>query len=224
MRYFFPALASMSNLMCGFVSMLLAATGNIRLAAWVVFISLLFDFLDGYFSRRLNSATPFGRELDSLADLVSFVVAPAFVSFSFFKELPHLVILPAIFVYLVCGTFRLARFNVEKPLEGYFEGLATPAAAIGLNSVVLASLKNDWSISLLPAGLLVFLGWMMASKMRYPNISSLPFSRWKALFYLEVSIPPATMIFYNIETAVMVGSSLFLFWPPIAKIFISKTK
>jgi CDP-diacylglycerol--serine O-phosphatidyltransferase len=127
------------NLFCGFFAMVKATQGNFGMAAWLIVLAGIFDALDGAMARLTNSASEFGVELDSLADVVSFGTAPSFILYQAFFHQWHtpgvvLAALPAI-----CGALRLARFNVQ--LVGfdkdYFRGLPIPSAALALISYLV---------------------------------------------------------------------------------------
>lgn len=185
-RYFsasWPAnLLTLVNLFSGFGAILMVMEGRLAAAAWLILLCLIWDSLDGNTARRLQASSPFGRELDSLADVVSFVVAPALLAFRIFPPLHA----SAAFLYLAAGTYRLARFNVRPATRTYFEGLPVPAAAATLASVVLAFSRRDTlnllgSASLL-AALMVMLSVLMVSYLRYPKLSAINFSRWRWLY------------------------------------------
>jgi CDP-diacylglycerol--serine O-phosphatidyltransferase len=194
--YFLPNLLTAGNLFCGFVALTKiveadpmsdAYYGQIKLALAFILLACIFDLFDGRVARWGGAESPFGREFDSLADLISFGVAPAF--------LVHRIVLRDVFVqhpelgwfiasiYLICGAFRLARFNV---LTAYatgggkdFVGFPIPSAAALVASLTLFIMwveekdfpKGKWRY-LLPV-LLLFLSWMMVSQVRYPSFKSL---------------------------------------------------
>ncbi len=129
------------NLVSGILSIIWAFQGEIILAAYLVFLASIFDFLDGLFARLLNAGSQLGKELDSLADLISFGFAPAVIIFKiyslegpvssvFFKN--YLVYLP--FLITVLSAIRLAKFNIDTRQKDSFIGLPTPANAIFFSS------------------------------------------------------------------------------------------
>ena len=137
----FPGVFSMGNMLCGFLSILQSFEGEATHAAWLIVLAGFFDALDGKIARVSRSASRFGIELDSFADFVSFGIAPAVIFYSF-----RLFILGTWgwligFVFIICGAFRLARFNIQAKLEDkpYFIGLPIPAAAITLCGYTLFS-------------------------------------------------------------------------------------
>ncbi len=136
-----PSLFTLGNMMCGVASILVSIRGDFQLAAVLVGISVVFDITDGAVARLVGSVTPFGLQFDSLADLVSFGMAPAVLGFTTFSEgatswsaLGWI----ACFLWVACAAFRLARFNTTiDPTadKRYFIGLPSPGAA----GVVIAS-------------------------------------------------------------------------------------
>ncbi|MGC9944183.1 MAG: CDP-diacylglycerol--serine O-phosphatidyltransferase, partial [Verrucomicrobiota bacterium] len=195
--YFLPNLLTAGNLFCGFVALTKIVEANIdvgdysqiKLALGFILLACIFDLFDGRVARMGGHESPFGREFDSLADLISFGAAPAF--------LVHRVVLHDVFggdyqelgwfiasIYLICGAFRLARFNclsaMNAPGAGKdFLGFPIPSAAGLVASLTLFIIKLNekeknlgyWAY-LLPV-VLVFLSAMMVSEVRYPSFKSL---------------------------------------------------
>ena len=194
--YFLPNLMTAGNLFCGFVALTKIveadpATDNyvsqIYLALIFILLACVCDLLDGRVARWGGADSLFGREFDSLADLISFGVAPAF--------LVHRIVLRDVFpehpeigwfiasIYLICGAFRLARFNVMSTQPSGngrdFLGFPIPSAAALVASLTLFIMwveekdfaQGKWRY-LLPV-LMLFLSWMMVSHVRYPSFKSL---------------------------------------------------
>jgi CDP-diacylglycerol--serine O-phosphatidyltransferase len=136
-----PSLFTLANMMCGFGAILVSIRGEYALAAVLVGLSIVFDITDGAVARLVGAVTPFGLQFDSLADLVSFGLAPALLAFTIFSEgrdewdpLGWIVC----FLWVACAAIRLARFNTTiDPTadKRYFTGMPSPGAA----GVVLAS-------------------------------------------------------------------------------------
>jgi CDP-diacylglycerol---serine O-phosphatidyltransferase len=194
--YFLPNLFTAANLFCGFVA-LTKIVGvdvhtpdfhQVQIALFFILLACIFDLFDGRVARMVGVESPFGREFDSLADLVSFGVAPAF--------LVHRVVLRDVWgqypqfgwfissVYLLAGAFRLARFNCLASMAGTgggkeFLGFPIPAAAGMVASLTLLMIhleRNDyapmqWKYAL-PV-LLLFLSAMMVSTVKYPTFKKL---------------------------------------------------
>ncbi|HMO17140.1 MAG TPA: CDP-diacylglycerol--serine O-phosphatidyltransferase [Oligoflexia bacterium] len=136
-----PCLITVTGLFAGFLSVISTIKGNYEMAVKYIAIAIIFDGLDGRVARKLNAASPFGREFDSLCDLVAFGVAPALLIWHwlFRERLGDLGVL-AVFLFVAAAATRLARFNIRTTLEPktYFEGLPVPAAAAGLASLAYA--------------------------------------------------------------------------------------
>jgi len=146
--YLLPNLLTTGGLFAGFYSIIAAIDGNFSAAAWSIFVAMFLDGLDGRVARMTSTASDFGKEFDSLADMVSFGLAPAIVTYQWGVErlseygavwgrLGWL----AAFLYAAAAAFRLARFNTNVALQDrrYFQGLASPAAAAGVASMVWLS-------------------------------------------------------------------------------------
>lgn len=210
--YFLPNLFTAANLFCGFVALTYIVgvdLGNdvshpdykkIKIALGFILLACIFDLFDGRIARMAGVESPFGREFDSLADLVSFGVAPAF--------LVHRVVLREVWeghpqwgwfissAYLLAGAFRLARFNCLAAMSGTgggkeFLGFPIPAAAGLVASLTMLMVHLDerdmapskWKYAL-PV-LLLFLSAMMVSKVKYPTFKKFDFRAtstfWKTM-------------------------------------------
>ena len=197
--YFLPNLLTAGNLFCGFLALTKIVEADpagpnfnkiIRQALFLILLACIFDLFDGRVARMGGRESPFGREFDSLADLISFGAAPAFlvhriVLASVFQNIPQLGWFIAS-IYLVCGAFRLARFNCLAAMSGTgggkeFLGFPIPAAAGLVASLTLFLLwlddrgfaQSKW-LYVLP-GIMVFLSLMMVSEIKYPTFKSLDF-------------------------------------------------
>jgi len=159
-----PDYFTLLNSAFGLCSILVASRSSDEagLAAAVAFVLLaaLSDGADGFLARKLGSG-PLGVQLDSLADLVSFGVAPAFLAL---RTLDSVAAWPAGVFYLACGALRLARFNISIKSDEQFEGLPIPAAGIALSGSVLAG-RPAFSLILM-----LILALLMVSNLPYPKI------------------------------------------------------
>lgn len=134
-----PSLFTLGNLFMGFWSIVRSINGQHAGAAQLIGLAAVFDMLDGRIARLTGTSSEFGAELDSLSDVISFGVAPALLAYSWaFSGLPRPGWLVA-FLFVMCGTLRLARFNVQRAaVDGrFFVGLPIPAAAWQVAAVVL---------------------------------------------------------------------------------------
>ena len=203
--YLLPNLMTAGNLFCGFAATLKILEGALvqvaatpatadaveklaaekfHIAIWLILLSCVFDALDGRLARLGGNESPFGREFDSLADIVSFGVAPALMVYRIvLHEFPRVGWVIAS-LYLVCGALRLARFNClaaanSAAANKEFKGFPIPAAAGVIASVTLCMLWFDAKNRDIGAGkwvlppLMIFLSWMMFSGFRYPSFKAL---------------------------------------------------
>jgi CDP-diacylglycerol--serine O-phosphatidyltransferase len=197
--YLWPNLMTAGNLICGFLAILrilqgsIDRTNNAGGSEWIqiyqsslyfILAACIFDLLDGRVARMGKAESPFGREFDSLADIVSFGVAPALLVFEIvLYELPNRLGWLLAAFYLMCGALRLARFNVHAALphepgaSREFTGFPIPAAAGLVSAITLLLLyyyRTDRDLELgwgkyFLAVLLFFLSIMMFSKFKYPS-------------------------------------------------------
>lgn len=139
-----PNLLTLSNLLCGACAIAAALVyGDLRTAFWLVIAAALFDFLDGFAARLLGQSSPIGLQLDSLADDITFGLAPATILYALYLRMPGLWLGPAewpalfVFVYAACAALRLAKFNIDDSQRTEFCGLPSPAAALFCTSLGL---------------------------------------------------------------------------------------
>jgi CDP-diacylglycerol--serine O-phosphatidyltransferase len=209
--YALPTAFTAGNMFFGFVSVMKSFTGvllvagghqgfnaDFEMAAVMIGIAVLLDGLDGRIARMTNTTSDFGREMDSLADAVTFGVAPAVLAFvwgifgvdagdnAILRDQIHKVGYFVCFVFLLCGTMRLARFNITtnpvlknpgRPDRKYFAGLPIPAAAGMVAAVVYAGNKAElqawWPLSIAWIAILALLGFLMVSTWRYRSFKDL---------------------------------------------------
>jgi CDP-diacylglycerol--serine O-phosphatidyltransferase len=209
--YLLPNLMTAGNLFCGFAAslkivesaMIFAGSGGapvaladaslqIHYAIWLILASCIFDLLDGRLARLGGHESPFGREFDSLADIVSFGVAPALMVYKIVLfEFPRFGWIIAS-IYLVCGALRLARFNCLAAADSVaanreFTGFPIPAAAGLIASLTLFLLwldEHDRQLGpmrwVLPP-LMLFLAWMMFSRFKYPSFKGFSWRSTRSL-------------------------------------------
>ena len=182
--YLLPNLFTTAALFSGFFAIVSAMNGQFEAAAIAIFVSMVFDGLDGRVARLMNAQSKFGAEYDSLADMVSFGVAPALVVFSWgVSELGKFGWAVA-FIYVSCAALRLARFNtqIDTADKNFFTGWASPAAAAVMAGVVWVSAQEGWVAQELPielaaiAGLLMaIIGMLMIVNVRYNSFKGIDF-------------------------------------------------
>jgi len=230
--YALPTLFTAANLFLGYLSILksfegaMLATGgelgfnpHFRLAAIAIGVAVLLDGLDGRIARLTNTVSEFGKQLDSLCDVITFGVAPAVLAFAWgFAFVDGNLALPyadqlrragyfLAFVYLLCGAARLARFNIHvesvpkdpvRPARKYFVGLPIPAAAALIAAITYAANSQPitwWAFSLSWLALLGTLSLLMVSTLRYRSFKDLNLLRPRSPF-----------------SVVALGSMIYLIW------------
>jgi CDP-diacylglycerol--serine O-phosphatidyltransferase len=170
-RQIVPNMVTSGNLLCGMFSLILTFNGRFVPAAWMIFFAVLFDGLDGKVARILGGGTQFGLEYDSLADLVSFGVAPGMLMYVAFLSLGGIVGAMAVCFFALCVALRLARFNVVH-VPGPFQGLPSPAGGLFVSSFILAGISPDTE-PIIMAAILVLTGLLMVSSVPYANLKKL---------------------------------------------------
>ncbi|ASB90562.1 CDP-diacylglycerol--serine O-phosphatidyltransferase [Bacillus sonorensis] len=158
-----PSLITIGNFLSGFSALLLAFKGYLFLAILFVVLGAILDSLDGMAARRLNAVSPFGKELDSLADIITFGIAPAIITYSIVFHDAPIMGLPSTLLFPVCGALRLARFNIQSGEQEYFTGVPITAAG-----TILVCLNFLFEIIGKKAFIMItlFLSYLMVSKIK----------------------------------------------------------
>ena len=173
-NYVLPNLVTILGLFCGFYSIIASLNGNFVMAASATLVAFIFDGIDGRLARLLNATSEFGVQLDSLADLVSFGVAPAILVYKWALAPYGRLGWMAAFLFVACGALRLARFNVQtKKIDPrFFVGLPIPAAAGVVATSVLFTKEfiGDPGSITVPIGFtftIYVLAFLMVSNIKY---------------------------------------------------------
>jgi CDP-diacylglycerol---serine O-phosphatidyltransferase len=219
-----PNALTLMNLFSGTVAVVLALSGHLIHACWFIFLAAVFDFLDGFTARLLNAKSVIGAQLDSLADVVSFGVAPAVFIYILLEESPDLfpvytgefALLPFLALLLaVASAYRLAVFNTDPGQTDRFRGLPTPAMGLLVAALPLAirqyqdsrsvtgCITNEITLLIL----IILLSFLMVS--RIPMLS-LKFSsyRWKKNVYRYVLLILSVILLVAFQYAGLVISIL----------------
>ena len=214
-----PSLFTTGNLFLGFWSIVRTLEGRFDQAAPLIGGAVILDMLDGRIARLTHTQSEFGAQYDSLADAVSFGVAPALLAYHWALELVPRAGWPAAFLFLACGVLRLARFNVQRNVvDGrFFVGLPIPAGAAQVAAIVFV-LKEPrverWE-GMAMLALVVAVGFLMVSTFRYRSFKGVDLRRRRsyisvlgiALLFLVVSIEP--------ETSLLVATGLYTMSGPL---------
>lgn len=205
--YLLPNLFTTGALFSGFYAVVASMNGHFENAAIAIFIAMILDGLDGRVARLTNTQSDFGAEYDSLADMVSFGVAPALVAFSWSMQSLGKLGWVAAFIYVAGAALRLARFNTQLSVadKNFFTGLASPAAAAIVAGTVWAFSETGtagsdiaWLMCIVVPGA----GLLMVSNFRYHSFKGLdlkgkvPFVALLAvvMVFVVVSIDPAKVL------------------------------
>ena len=182
-----PSMFTVLNLALGIVAIILVLNDvpvfpdidNANLASIIIIVAMLMDGIDGRVARALNVQSEFGKELDSLSDVISFGVAPAFIMYVVaYGEVNPAMAWITTAVFPICGALRLARFNVIEGVPGYFIGLPIPAAGVIL--CTLALFHQEMSSYIL-VGASLLLSYLMISKVKYPSFKKVRLTKQAAL-------------------------------------------
>ena len=229
--FLIPAVMTSANLLCGYYAVVASVVGNpddFNHAAKAIGIAIVFDSLDGRIARMTGSNTEFGVQFDSLADVVSFGVAPAVLAYSWgvrsvanlapgaLRQLGHFGWLCCL-AFLICCAWRLARFNVQGMAPGgskYFVGMPTPAAAGVIASIVHAFHQGgplvdvgaivDWRWSIPLLLLAVALGGLMTSTIRFYSFKDLPWGKKQPAVLILLTLLLLAIIWNFSEIALLV--------------------
>lgn len=209
--YLLPNILTTFGLFAGFFAIVLATKGQYADAAVAIFIAMLWDGLDGRVARLTNTQSEFGEQYDSMADLVSFGVAPALLMYFYLFENLGKIGWIAAFIYVAAGALRLARFNTQIGVEDkrYFQGLPSPAAAALVAGMVWAkemigpSVYDDQYLTVSAWIILVSAGILMVSNVRYYSFKEINFkgrSSFKlllltTLILVVISLWPSAILF-----------------------------
>lgn len=206
--YLLPNMMTTAALFAGFYAVIAGMNGQFEAGAIAIFVAMVFDGLDGRVARMTNSCSAFGAEYDSLADMVSFGLAPALLMYQWalqdFGKVGWLVA----FIYTAAAALRLARFNTQVGTadKRYFQGLPSPAAAALLAGLVWMVETNQIATGLEPFLALIltlFSGMMMVSNVRFHSFKELnlkdkvPFVTLLlvVLVFVVITLKPAMILF-----------------------------
>ena len=202
-----PSVLTTANLFCGFYGIIAALREDFYQAAIAILVAVVFDGLDGKVARLTKTTSNFGVEYDSLADLLSFGVAPSLILYMWALEPVGRFGWIAAFIFLICGALRLARFNVQvgQSSSFHFTGLPIPAAAGMVASLILLG-KDILAFAepkpMLMLGVACGLAFLMVSNIKYRSFKNLRFrarhpNRWLLLVFplLALILKPELLIF-----------------------------
>ncbi len=212
-----PSIITSLNLTSGVIAVVLAFDGKIETAALFIIIASIFDFFDGFAARLLKAVSEFGKQLDSLADLISFGFAPAAILYNLFliKNHDHKYLAFSVILIVVFSALRLAKFNIDEEQTTEFKGLPTPASALFIISVSYYCFTNNNSLSdffsnpYSIAGTSMILSLLMVSNIR---LMSLKIKRFKVKeIYWQIILLVGGLILLIIFNFLGIGLAIILY-------------
>ena len=218
-----PGIFTVGNIISGFISLVLSLSGNFVSASFLIILGVIFDLLDGKIARMTHATSRFGVEFDSLADFLTFGIAPSFMLFAMgVYDFHHWGFLVPI-LYIIAGAFRLARYNLtaEHNVKTDFRGMPLPLAGIFIASYVLFSYELwgelRYKQNLTPA--LVLLSWLLISNAKYPaTITIKPGKLFKLklgvtiLIILAILCKPKLLIFPVVAIYILYSFIKEIYW------------
>lgn len=212
--YLLPNLFTTAGLFSGFYAIISAMNGEFESAAIAIFVAMICDGLDGRVARLTNTQSDFGAEYDSMADMVSFGMAPALLAYNWALADLGKLGFAASFVYCAAAALRLARFNTQVGVADkcFFQGLASPAAAAVLAASIWCGERYQFEInhiSYLMAAMTALTGLLMVSNFRYHSFKEVDW-RGKVNFLVMLSIV-GVFVLVSVEPALVLCVSFYLY-------------
>ncbi len=192
-----PSVLTSMNILCGFLSLLVEP----KIGIILILVGGIFDVFDGAVARLLNAQSEFGKQLDSLADIVSFAVAPAFILSQFIEEPYH---------YLVCiipilGGIRLAKYNLEGESNYWFEGMPTPASAMLYLGIAIALINGLIITDVFLLLIIVIVSLFNVSPIAMFSFKGIRKDKYTSIFIGLCILSGLLASFYNINFALLAG-------------------
>ncbi len=224
-----PSFITSLGLLAGCISIVYSASGHLHIAGIMILIAALCDFLDGFSARIGNSISAFGIQLDSLADMVSFGVAPAMIvkqlmQFSLVASAPEasfdiqapefieMVMMYASFLIAIFSALRLAKFNIDKEQVDNFKGLPTPANALLIAGIGFASEKtqtlmldrlifNQWFLLIF----IILSCWLLVSRVKMFSLKFKTYGfRSNSIRYIFLAASVVLLLFFGLPALAMI--------------------
>ena len=233
-RYLLPNILTLAGVCLGISSIKFSIDGNYSLAVTLILIASILDALDGRIARLIKGTSEFGKELDSLTDFVSFGIAPAFILY--FWELNNYGKLgwAITLIFSVCCVLRLARFNLTKIestedwKNNYFEGIPSPAGGLLILMPLIYELTNlniGVDIKKISPYFTILVAIMLVSKVPTLALKRISISPKTSVFFLlGIGIVFIALLFYTLETLLLLGVAYILSIPVSVILFKNQSK
>jgi CDP-diacylglycerol--serine O-phosphatidyltransferase len=212
-----PSLFTVANLFCGYACVVYSTRGDFDRAALFIGIAMVLDTLDGFFARLTNSSTAFGVELDSLADVVSFGLAPAILAFTWGLWPLRRLGWAVGFLYVAAAAMRLARFNIQSTATAvmdkrYFVGMPSPAAAAVIASTVYLFPEGiqDRRTALPALAMVLVPALLMVSTIRFRSVKAMDVGWHRSYVALFIGAVAIALVATNPRVALVVLSYTYL--------------
>jgi len=228
--YLLPSFLTVANMLCGFYAVMATLKGSVSdldNAAKAIGLAILFDSFDGFVARVTGTSSEFGKQLDSLADMVSFGIAPPVLAFTwgvrgiseiemFDTRRIHTIGWWVGLAFVICCAWRLARFNIQGMAPGggsrYFVGLPCPAAA-GLIAASVHAIKvpvEDWRWSIVWLAVLASAAALMASTVKYRSFKDVPLARRQPSLIIILIALLVWLIVIDSEVVLMLIATIYV--------------
>ena len=225
--FLLPSLLTTGNLFCGFFALLLTVESRYAEASLAIFVAMVMDMLDGRVARLMKATSQFGVEFDSLADVVSFCVAPAFLIYSFALAGLGRPAWFGAFLFVICGALRLARFNVYTGVTDrrFFVGLPTPpAAGVIVSTVLLLQGEEPPRWVLVAIAVVTYLtALLMVSTFRYWSFKEIDFARRRPVQTLLVVVLSVMIVATNHEVFPFLLFGVYAISGPARRLVMGRT-
>jgi CDP-diacylglycerol---serine O-phosphatidyltransferase len=201
--FILPSLFTVGNIFCGYFAILSTMNGNYARAAEAIGIAIILDMLDGRIARLTHSTSDFGLQLDSLADVISFGIAPSILALVWgLSALDNHLAWMAAFTFTICGAMRLARFNIQAGELRHFVGLPIPAGggAIAATVYFFGEPLRDPFYGSIMMGFVFLISLLMVSTIRYSSLKQLTLGRKSHLTILVIALLVALVYNYSRQT------------------------
>lgn len=217
------------SLIFGFISIIFSLEGHFTFASWAIIISVVLDGIDGQIARKNPTPSEFGKELDSLVDVVSFGLAPSILGYIFIYQDFYLWSTLALFIYLFCSVMRLAKYNItpKEKMVNYFYGLPTTVGGGLLASFILIYRKGKYALLPQPIPyvflfIVITLALLMISRIKYLNLDGIKELFGRRIMLVVVLLTVVIILAGLFKKAGVTSFTLFLIYVLFAPSVVKK--
>lgn len=212
--YLLPNGITVCSMFAGLISILKSVEGDYVIAAWAIIIAGVFDGLDGWVARLTNTTSKFGVELDSLADVISFGVAPAVLGYTWALKPFGRFGFGVAFLFMACGALRLARFNVQKATEERksFTGMPIPSAAATVSAMVIFYDHMAWQAdkSRFVFITMTVVALLMVSTLRFHSLKEIDMKERKPFFILVAFVAVVAVFVMHPQVTMFTIAAIYI--------------